>query len=81
MEDEDGTRWARFGPGEFVNPADWIAVEGEPDWTAIDERWIIMSLSGPEDVEGKELTVTVRITDDEGTDHFDTHELTTFFVR
>jgi hypothetical protein len=79
--DEDGTEWASFGQGELLDPDDWLPVEGEAGWTAIWDRWIIMSLSGPEDVEGKVLTATVRIEESSGEQHFDSHELRVFFVR
>ncbi len=79
--DEDGIEWAAFGPGELIDPDDWLPVAGEDGWTAIWDRWMIMSLSGPEDVEGKVLTATVRIEDEAGERHFDSHELRVFFIR
>lgn len=79
--DDEGTEWATYGPGELIDPDDWIAVPGEDGWTAIWERWIIMSLSGPEDVEGRVVTATVRIVDDDGVEHFDSHRVTPFYVR
>jgi hypothetical protein len=79
--DEDGIEWATYGPGELVDPDDWQPVPGEDGWFAVWDRWIIMSLAGPEDVEGKVVTATVRLVDADGVEYTDSVKVVPFYVR